>query len=82
MGDYKARIGANGRIVIPAEVRHALGIEPGDELVLRVEKGELRVVTRKALIKRAQELVAKYATGEDASVDAFLAERKRLWGED
>jgi AbrB family looped-hinge helix DNA binding protein len=42
-----ARMTAGGRIVIPAAYREALGIKPGDDVVLQLESGEIRLYTRK-----------------------------------
>ena len=42
MMQARARINANGRVVIPAAVRKALDLRPGDDLIMRVEDGELR----------------------------------------
>ena len=42
----RVKLNENGRIVIPAAMREALQIKAGDELLLRVEDGELRVTTR------------------------------------
>ncbi len=81
MGDYKAKIGPNGRIVIPAACRKALGVGPGDELLMRLEDGELKLFTREQLFRRAQTRVAKHArkTGKSA-VDELIEERRR-WAE-
>ncbi len=35
MQDTKTRLGENGRLVIPAPYRKALGLQTGDEVVLR-----------------------------------------------
>ena len=40
-----SRINENGRVVIPAAFRRALGMQPGDAVVLRVENNELRITT-------------------------------------
>ena len=45
--EARTRINENGRMVIPASFRKALGINPGDELVLRIEDDELRITTLK-----------------------------------
>jgi len=37
----KVRVTRSYRITIPADVRRELGIEVGDELVVRVEKGKI-----------------------------------------
>ncbi len=59
-GQRRARVGVDGRIVVPASFRKALGINPGDEVVLRMEDGELRISTMKARIERAQRLVRRH----------------------
>jgi AbrB family looped-hinge helix DNA binding protein len=43
--ETRMRVNENGRIVIPANFRKALGIEPGDEVVLSIEDDELRIST-------------------------------------
>ena len=35
------QIGASGRVVIPAELRHQLGLTSGDHLVARIDQGRL-----------------------------------------
>ena len=45
------RLGAQGRAVIPAGVRKALGLQPGDELVAWVEGDRLILRSRQAMVK-------------------------------
>ena len=71
------KIGPGGRVVIPAAHRRALGLGEGDEVQLRLEGDEVRVIGRDATIRQAQELVAPYLKDEASSVDAFIAERWR-----
>jgi AbrB family looped-hinge helix DNA binding protein len=71
-----------GRVVIPAAMREALGVGPGDELLARVANGELRLTTRAAAIRRIQERLAKYKKPGESVVDEFLAERRAMWGEE
>ena len=82
MGDYKAKIGPDGRIVIPAACREALGLEPGDEVLMRLEDGELKLFTREQLFRRAQARVAKYARKTGKSVVDELIEERRRWAEE
>lgn len=55
--ETRQRVNENGRVVIPASFRKALGINVGDEIVLRIEDDELRITTLKHRIERAQRLV-------------------------
>ncbi len=80
MGDFKAKIGPNGRIVIPAACRKALGVGPGDELLLRLEDDSIQIMTREAALQRAQERVAKYIKDDRSWVDELIEERRR-WAE-
>jgi AbrB family looped-hinge helix DNA binding protein len=70
------RINENGRVVIPAAFRKALGINPGDQVVLRLEEDELRITTMKHRIARAQRTVRKYVKPGVSLVDELIAERR------
>lgn len=69
-------VNENGRIVIPASYRKALGIKPGDKVILRLEDDELRITTVKRKIERAQRLVRKYVKPGVSLVDELIAERR------
>jgi AbrB family looped-hinge helix DNA binding protein len=72
-----AELGAAGRLVIPAAMRSALGIKPGDKLILRLEGDELRVYSFRAGISRIQKMLRAADPGNGLSVDEFLAWRRR-----
>lgn len=61
--ESKVRLTEGGRVVIPAKLREELGLHVGDELLLRVEEGELRFITRQQAVARAQETVRHYVQG-------------------
>jgi AbrB family looped-hinge helix DNA binding protein len=69
-------INENGRIVIPAAMRKALKVKPGDELLLHLEDGDLHVTTRMQRIRKAQELVRRYVPEGVSLVDELIAERR------
>lgn len=71
-----ARVNQNGRVVIPASYRKALGIKAGDKVILRMEDDELRITTMKRRIERAQRLVRKYVKPGISLVDELIAERR------
>lgn len=62
-------------MVIPAEYRRELGLEPGDEVIIRLEDGELRILTRAEAVKRAQALVERHVKKGRSLVDELSAER-------
>jgi AbrB family looped-hinge helix DNA binding protein len=60
MAGIRKRIGQNGRLVIPASYRRALGMKPGDALVLVLGDGEVRMLARGTALKQAQALVRRF----------------------
>jgi len=74
--EARLRVNENGRVVIPAAFRKALGINAGDEVVLRMEDDELRITTLKRRIERAQRLVRKHVKPGTSLVDELIAERR------
>ena len=71
----KTKLAPNGRIVIPAEIRRALGFEPGETLVMDVHEGALRIETYRARIHRIQQEFSKLVPPGHSVVDEFIAER-------
>ncbi len=73
----KTRLGSDGRIVLPAVVRRALGLRPGDQLIVDVEGREIRLVTVAEAARRAQELVRRYVDTGESLAESLVAERRR-----
>lgn len=74
--ETRTRVNENGRVVIPASYRKALGIKAGDQVILRMEDDELRITTVKRRIERAQRLVRNYVKPGTSLVDELIAERR------
>jgi AbrB family looped-hinge helix DNA binding protein len=74
--EARLRINENGRVVIPAPFRKALGLNPGDEVILRLEDDELRITTMKRRIERAQRHARQYVKSGVSLVDELIAERR------
>jgi AbrB family looped-hinge helix DNA binding protein len=74
--ETRMRVNENGRVVIPASFRKALGINVGDEVVLRIEDDELRITTLKRRLERAQQSIRKYIKPGRSLVDELIAERR------
>jgi AbrB family looped-hinge helix DNA binding protein len=71
-----ARVNENGRVVIPASYRKALGIKAGDQVILRMEDDELRITTMKRRLERAQRRVRQYVEPGVSLADELIAERR------
>jgi AbrB family looped-hinge helix DNA binding protein len=77
MNKTLTKLGEGGRLVIPAEYRRALGVEAGDEVVLLLEEGSLRIVTPQEGIRRAQALVRSYVPQGRKLSDELIEERRQ-----
>lgn len=75
------RLAAGGRVVIPVEFRKSLGLAVGDEVLLSLEDGMIRISTRREKVERAiknlQEMARRYVPENVSMVDELLAERRR-----
>ncbi len=69
------RVGPQGRVVIPAHIREALGIIPEQTLVARIENGRLVLETREQALSRLQDTFVKASQGVSV-VEELLAERR------
>ncbi len=47
---FDTKVSREGRIVLPANARAALGLKPGDRVHVTVEGGEARLVTAQSLL--------------------------------
>jgi len=72
----RVQVGQKGRIVIPAEIREAMGIAEGDSIDLRLNDYELRVSTRQTRLKRAQERARRLIPAGVSLADELLTERR------
>lgn len=67
----------NGRVLIPAEIRAALGLKAGGRIVARVEDGALVIEPLDAAIRRVQRMMQPYAKPGESLVDELIADRRR-----
>ena len=68
------RLGAQGRLVVPAAVSKALGFRPGEALIARVEDERLVVEKAAAVEHRLHEYFRKFEGRSLA--DELIAERR------
>src|SRR5581483_2737645 len=72
----KTRLSANGRLVIPADIREALGAQPGDPILLEVQDGVLRIETYPTMIARIQKEFAQLIPRGVSLADELIADRR------
>ena len=71
------RLMPGDQVTIPRTFTKALGIQEGDNVVLRLEGDELRLYSRATAIKRMQKLVARHVPPGVKLADELIAERRR-----
>lgn len=73
------KMSEGGRVVIPVEIRKALGIQEGDVVLWELADGEARLTTRRERLRRAQTLIQRYCpkAENESVVDEFIADRRR-----
>jgi bifunctional DNA-binding transcriptional regulator/antitoxin component of YhaV-PrlF toxin-antitoxin module len=78
MGMTSAAVKMNqqGRVSIPAQIRHELGFTPDTELVSYIESGRVVFEEREHLMRRIQQEAANTRTGKGSVVDELIADRR------
>lgn len=77
MATYRTRLGPGGRLVIPAPQRRALGLKPGDEVLIEDTPDALRVVTIRRAIREAQDRIRRHVPAGRSLVQELIEERRR-----
>jgi len=70
------RFGPDGRVLVPVELRRALGVTPGEPLVARVLDRQLVIEHREDALRRVQGRFANAQVGVSLA-DELLADRRR-----
>jgi AbrB family looped-hinge helix DNA binding protein len=73
--DNEVRVGAQGRVVIPAAIRKALKLRSGDRLIAR-KVGESLVLERRETVEKRLLARFRHIPGEVSLVDELIAERR------
>lgn len=69
-------VGADGRVLIPAEMRAAMQIGADGKVTARVVDGELRVTALQVAIRRVQDMVRSTIPAGVSLADELIAERR------
>ena len=73
---HVTKIDKGGRVIIPAEYRKALSLKAGDEVMLLLDDGELRIMTPEQAIRLAQEIVRRYVPEGRSLSEELIHERR------
>ncbi|MEM8788078.1 MAG: AbrB/MazE/SpoVT family DNA-binding domain-containing protein [Pseudomonadota bacterium] len=65
-------VGKDGRVLVPAELRRQVGMEPGGRVIAKVVGGELHLISAASWIAEARRLVGD----GDPMADALINERR------
>jgi bifunctional DNA-binding transcriptional regulator/antitoxin component of YhaV-PrlF toxin-antitoxin module len=71
-----AKLDSNGCIQIPDSLRRLWGVCAGDEILLSLDGGELRLFTRKSGLRLAQSIVTRYLIPGESLVDELIRDRR------
>jgi AbrB family looped-hinge helix DNA binding protein len=75
--DYgRVRVDTAGRVVVPAELRQKLGIEPGSDLLLSTDDSGIHLQTFAQAVRAVQEAFAPYRVPGVSVVDELIRERE------
>lgn len=74
----RLKIDSAGRIVIPAEMRAAMMVKPGDTVTAEVVDGEFRIVSPEVALRHVQAFARKWKAEHpgESVVDELIAERR------
>jgi bifunctional DNA-binding transcriptional regulator/antitoxin component of YhaV-PrlF toxin-antitoxin module len=73
----RAVLDERGRILLPDRILESWSASPGEELLVRLEGDELRILTRSAGLRLAREVLRKYPRSDKSMADELIAERRR-----
>jgi AbrB family looped-hinge helix DNA binding protein len=73
---YHVTLGAAGRVVIPVEVRRALRLKEGDEVVFEMDGENVRLANQDTILKEVQAFFREGIPEGVSLVDELLAERR------
>jgi AbrB family looped-hinge helix DNA binding protein len=73
---YRSRVDQSGRIVLPAEVREELGLEPGSSVLLVRDKEGVRLDTPDHALAELQAYFRSFVPDGVSLVDELIEERR------
>jgi AbrB family looped-hinge helix DNA binding protein len=74
--ESRTQISKSGRIILPVKLRRALDIQAGDEIVMRLENGSIRLIPLRQAVSLAQKTVRRYVPEGTSLVEALIEARR------
>ena len=72
----RVRVDQAGRVVVPAGMRKALGIHPGQNLTVSLDGDSIRLRTVEAALERVRAIARRKRKSGSKGVDDFIADRR------
>ena len=72
----RIRVDPGGRVVVPAGFRRALGIRTGQEILMTLDDGFVRLQTIDAALERVRAIARSKRKDRNSVVGEFIAERR------
>lgn len=76
MNSIATKLSSGGRIVLPASLRANLGLHEGDELLLSISNGEVRITPKALALKNALNIARQHLQNAPSLSEGLIAERK------
>lgn len=70
------RVEANGRLLIPADLREAMELGEDGKVTARLVEGELRLISPRTALRKLRETAKRLAPDGASVVDEFIAEKR------
>lgn len=74
--EFKVQVHSGGRFVLPSKLRKELQIKTGDEIILSLEDGSVRLIPLHQAVKIAQQTIKKYVPKRTSLVEDLIQARK------
>jgi len=76
MQSKMARMGVNGRFVVPAQIRQAVGLRSGEKLEVSLDEEGIHLRTQRQMIARSQAICGSMPVPVVCISDELIAERR------
>ncbi|RVT84441.1 hypothetical protein DXV76_12210 [Rhodobacteraceae bacterium CCMM004] len=74
-------IAPDGRVMIPTDLRAAMDLDTDGAVTAEIVDGALHLVSPRVTLRQLQTGLAPLKAPGESMVDAFLRERRAMWGE-